>query len=160
MGAMRRFRSWTRFGEAGTAGLDLPARRARALALEHGWRVVAGERLAERVRADAVRQGVLELVTAEKAWRDAVLPALPALASRLATLHPQLGVREVRLRLEGESELPSPLCVPASTASDSVSPPPSRPAPRERPAGSDEAAGPRLARLAARYLERSGRREG
>lgn len=144
-------RSWVRFADA--RHLDLPARRARALELEHGWTMVAGARLAERVRAEGVRSGVLELTAEGKAWRDAVLPALPALAARLASLHPQLGVRRVRLRLEGERELPPAAVVPTASPAAPGEPPPRAPAARPAATIPGEP-GVRLAELAERYLRR------
>jgi hypothetical protein len=147
---------WRSLGESGTAALGLPPRRARTLALQQGWRVVAGERLAESVRADTVRAGVLELVTEGKAWRDAVLPALPELASRLASLHPQLGIRKVRLCLEGEAAAQAPLPVPAAEASRLPSARMPAPPPRQKEPPPEENAEARLARLARTYLERRG----
>jgi len=113
---------------------------------------VAGERLAESVRAETVRGGVLELVTEGKHWRNAVLPALPALAARLATLHPQLGIRKVRLALTGEPERSAPLAVPAAEPVARKTPP-RAPQPRSTPAGPFDDA--RLARLARAYLART-----
>jgi hypothetical protein len=149
-----RSRGWVRFTES--RALDLPKPRARAVALAHGWTVVAGARLAERVRAEGVRAGVLELTAEGKAWRDAVLPALPAMAARLAALHPSLGVRKVRVRLEGEAEVPPALAVPGQ-------PPEGPPAVPRRsnvsrapaPAGEVRDASA-LLDLAARYLRRQG----
>ena len=148
-------RQWRSFGEGGTAALGLPPRRAQALALQQGWRAVAGDRLAESVRAETVRGGVLELVTEGKAWRDAVLPALPALAARLASLHPRLGIRKVRLHLVGEAEPPAPVSVPRVEADAPA--PPRAPAPRPpaAEAAPSESADVRLARLARAYLARN-----
>lgn len=147
-------RRWRSFGEGGTGALGLPPRRAQALALQQGWRAVAGERLAESVRAETVRGGVLELVTEGKAWRDAVLPALPALAGRLASLHPRLGIRKVRLHLTGEAEAPAAVPVPRL---DVEAPAPARAPAARRPAvevDPSESADVRLRRLARAYLER------
>jgi hypothetical protein len=150
-------RRWKSLREGGTSALGLPPRRAQALALQQGWRAVAGERLAESVRAETVRGGVLELVTEGKPWRDAVLPALPALAGRLASLHPQLGIRKVRVQLAGEAEPPAAIPVPRLEAE--TAPAPRAPAPRrssaQPPAG--ESAEGRLTRLARLYLDRAGK---
>jgi hypothetical protein len=152
---------WTSLGGAGTAALGLPPRRAQALALQHGWRTVAGERMAESVRADAVRGGVLELYTEGKAWRDAVLPALPALAARLASQHPQLGIRKVRLRLEGEVVSPPAQPVPAASPSPPVraGAPPRAADPKTTADDEDDApVEVRLTRLARGYLEGAARK--
>ena len=116
---------------------------------------MAGERLAESVRAESVRGGVLELRTEGRAWRDAVLPALPALAARLASLHPQLGIRKVRLQLEGETAPAVAVAVPRGERE--MPPAPRMPAPVARPQPRpDESAEGRLARLARSYLDRTG----
>jgi hypothetical protein len=149
-GVRSKSRPWRSLNEAGTSGLGLPKPRAQGLALQHGWRIVAGERLAESVRADGVRQGVLELITDTKPWRDAVLPALPALAARLASMHPELRIRKVRLRLAEEAGLAPALAVPVLPPASREAPPkPAGPAPPERP---DEPVEVRLTRLARGYL--------
>ncbi|HEX5044936.1 MAG TPA: DciA family protein [Candidatus Polarisedimenticolaceae bacterium] len=151
-------RRWKSLREGGTSALGLPPRRAHALALQQGWRAVAGERLAESVRAETVRGGVLELVTEGKPWRDAVLSALPALAARLASLHPQLGIRKVRLQLAGEADPPAAIPLPRVEA-ETTPAPPRAPAPRGSPAEPpvEESAEGRLTRLARVYLDRAGK---
>jgi predicted nucleic acid-binding Zn ribbon protein len=91
-----RTRGFRRLGEVGPEQLDLPAGRASQLRLAAAWRRVAGDLVARRTTALAVRRGVLELQVADESWAGTLEALVPSLAERLSAECPGLGIRKVR----------------------------------------------------------------
>jgi len=142
--------------------MGLPVRRGRELWLQQTWQREAGETLARWVRVVGIRRGVLEMEAADRNWYDAVAPLLGGLAGRLAALDPRMGIRKVRLRIEGEAETPPAVAV-TPAASTQVAERDAGPASprRDRAAGRKPEQDPTalLHRVRDRYLERSGERK-
>lgn len=159
---MKRRRLAGGFRPLGHASLDLPARQARALRLSHGWLRIAGEGIARRVRAERIERGVLELVVDDPRWGRELSHLLTRLAGGLASSCPDLGIRRLRVRVEGEPGMPPAQALPAGPAVWRPAPEPDRVKAAGETEGAersevDEPATERLGRLASRYLERSER---
>jgi hypothetical protein len=145
--------------------LGLPPAQARELVLADGWREVAGDALAERVRALRVRRGTLEVELPEGPWERALADLVPRLAGRLAARRPQLGIARLRVVAAGATvrECPQAQPVPPPEERDLVPspanarPPAVAPAPACAPAREVEPLEDRLRRAMQRYLRVTGR---
>jgi hypothetical protein len=153
----RRSRGFEQVGRVGLEGCGLRRAEARRLRLEHGWKVVAGEAVAGRLRVARVARGTLE-ISADARWATSLEPVLGGLVGRLAGRFPELGIRRYRLTVEGAPEAKSTVTVSPESAD---TPDAERPATPVRPSRED--AGPptplqeRIERAARRYLERAER---
>ena len=157
----RRRHGLERFGVLSPERMGLPIRRGRELWLQRAWHREAGETLARWVRVLGVRRGVLEVEAADRNWYDAVAPLMGGLAGRLAALDPGIGIRKVRLRLQGDAGTPPAVAVTPSRSGTVRAPSAGPETPRpdrsvERPSEQDQAA--LLSRVRDRYLARGGER--
>lgn len=95
-------------------GLGLSESRLRRLDLERAWREAVGASLADRVRCDGIRHGVLELRAEDPAWARAVREHLPRIAARLGEARGVPKVARVRIAIGGgPAGDPEPLPGPA-----------------------------------------------
>ncbi len=85
-------------------GLGLSPSRLRRLDLERAWREAVGAPLAERVRCEGIRNGVLELRAEDPSWARAVREHLPRIAARLGKARGVPKVARVRITVSGGPE--------------------------------------------------------
>jgi len=155
-GVSRRFprKSFVAVGALPADRIGLSARRSSQLTLIGAWARVAGSRLAARATPDGVRGGVLELRLTEddETWTRTLLDCVPTLAAAIATAHPRLGIRTVRLVAPDGSgagpELPLATAGEATLDRDLASS-------RSRRKQEAEVQPPCLERIMSAYLERS-----
>lgn len=137
-------------GAVDASSIGLPPAKTRQLLLEHAWMRVAGEALARRAHAVAIRRGVLEIAVEDARWGAEIRTLLPRLAGALARRFPDLGVKRFRIEIAG-SKASLPADVPHVEDAD---PTPSVVEDRAR-ATPEEVTTGRLVEIARRYLERS-----
>ena len=156
-------RGFRRVGVADVAGLELRPRDRARLELAQGWLAIVGPAVARAVRADRLQRGVLEVVAADARWAAVLGRDVPSIAAQLAAARPELGIRKVRLRVEGTDGPGAVQDLPPrddAGAASSPSPRPTYRAPRPVPdaLGSvdpdPDTMRARLERAAARLLER------
>jgi hypothetical protein len=108
MNPKRRHRGFERAGAFKPAELGLPSKRSKELTLGLAWTRVAGEAISRSAPAAGIRRGTFEVEVAEGRWAETMIEMMPRLASRLASEHPELGIRKWRLLQEGTGEAAAP----------------------------------------------------
>jgi hypothetical protein len=156
MAFFRQARGFERAGNLSPAKMGMPVARARTLSLLRAWKLIAGESLAQQVRAVEIKRGVLELEAADPAWRAAVEPLLPALTGRLVGEYPKLGAVKYRVGLAGQARPASTVAIELPAAVENLPRNKPRPLPARAVDTGDEPQVDehRLRRLSDRYLER------
>lgn len=156
MAFFRKARGFERAGNLKPADMSMPVARARTLTLLRAWKLIAGESLAQQVRAVEIKRGVLELEAADPAWRAAVEPLLAALTGRLAGEYPKLRAVKYRLGLKGQARPSSTIAIELPAVVDHSPGNKRRPLPaRTVKTGNEPPVDEhRLRRLSDRYLER------
>jgi hypothetical protein len=157
MAVRRRRRGFEPAGACTPRQLGLSARRSREIELAVAWREVAGEVLAGRARALAVRRGTLEVQVDGPRWEETLEKLLPRLAARLARRHPELQVRRCRLLVQDGDAFRRGEALRLETVEPTSDEPRDEPVDEDATESDREATGPepdlegRLARLGERY---------
>ena len=88
----------------------LSRRRRGQARLAAAWSRAAGAPLARRLRAVAVRRGVLEIEVLDARWEGIAETVAPDLAAQVAAAEPALGIRAFRIvRARGDQRRASPV---------------------------------------------------